>query len=111
MVSNKFSIQKEPWLAVVLSSIFPGLGQFYAGQLLSGLILIFIGFSSIIGSGWLILGPTDKVLLGYQLLIGYFLVLIFNIFLANYLTKINKNPDFEKTRIKEKDFSIYFSLS
>lgn len=103
MSGKNSSTQKEPWLAVVLSSIFPGFGQFYAGQLWSGLILILIGFGLILGSGWLILGPTDKVVLGYQFVIGYFLVLICNLFLANFFTKKNNSSEFEKTRRKEKD--------
>ncbi|GEM_PF-4770486 len=30
---------KEPWLAVNLSRVFPGLGQIYAGKVTRGLII------------------------------------------------------------------------
>lgn len=48
-------IQKEPWLAVNLSKIFPGVGQIYAGNILRGIfwiianigLLIFIVYSLI----------------------------------------------------------------
>ena len=34
--------KKEPWLAVILSSIFPGIGQIYSGKKIKGIIIILV---------------------------------------------------------------------
>ncbi|MGF1490315.1 MAG: signal peptidase I [Prochloraceae cyanobacterium] len=34
--------KKEPWLAVILSSVFPGVGQIYSGKTIKGTIIILI---------------------------------------------------------------------
>ncbi len=40
--SRKATLQKDPWLAVNLSALFPGLGQLYAGKIFRGLGIILI---------------------------------------------------------------------
>lgn len=39
---------KEPWLAVVLSQVFPGLGHIYGERKIKGLIFLSIGIFSIV---------------------------------------------------------------
>ncbi|WP_346290441.1 signal peptidase I [Sphaerothrix gracilis] len=60
--------QPDPWIAVNLSALFPGLGQFYAGN--SGLGAGFIlGEILLIGSAvWSIFAPTGNTLTGLLLL-------------------------------------------
>lgn len=40
--SRNSKLQKDPWLAVNLSALFPGLGQIYAGKIFRGLGIILI---------------------------------------------------------------------
>lgn len=40
--SRREKLQKDPWLAVNLSALFPGLGQIYAGKFFRGLLIILI---------------------------------------------------------------------
>jgi signal peptidase I len=83
MTNQTSIVGKEPWLAVILSTIFPGVGQIYAGKISRGLILIFVALSLRGLGGWLILSPTSSVWLGFQILIGYFVFTIFNLFDAH----------------------------
>ncbi|MEC0228868.1 sugar ABC transporter permease [Paenibacillus alba] len=39
---------KKPWLAVVLSIIYPGIGHLYLGHVRKGVILIILEFISIL---------------------------------------------------------------
>lgn len=39
---------KKPWLAVVLSFLYPGLGHLYLGRTVQGLVLIVLEFLSIL---------------------------------------------------------------
>ncbi|HEY4544025.1 MAG TPA: hypothetical protein VIG40_05220 [Tissierellaceae bacterium] len=39
---------KKPWLAGTLSFIFPGLGHFYLGNVLQGIILIVLYMASVL---------------------------------------------------------------
>lgn len=61
---------KEPWLAVILSTLFPGVGQIYAGKTQRGLILIFLGLGLLILGFVFIFDPIGSALLGFQLLIA-----------------------------------------
>lgn len=103
-MTNKTSVTgKEPWLAVILSTLFPGIGQIYAGKTLRGLIFILVGLSLIAIGGWLILSPTGSVWLGFQLLIGFALFVIFSLFDAHRCTRKVNNSEFEILRKEGKD--------
>jgi signal peptidase I len=103
MTEQTFAINKEPWLAVLLSTLFPGIGQIYAGKVLRGAILIFITLSLLSIIAWLILSSTGSIKLGFQLLIVYFLLSIFNLFDAHRCTKRGNNSEFERLRKSDKD--------
>lgn len=103
-MTSKISVTgKEPWLAVTLSTLFPGVGQIYAGKILKGIILIFLTLSLIGLGGWLVVSPTGSVLLGFQVFIGYFIVSIFNLFDAHRSAKKANNSEFERLRKGDKD--------
>ncbi len=70
----------HPGLAAVLSFVFNGLGQLYNGQIIKGLVIIFISsvslLVSIIGSiliGFWLLG---KIIFAKELILGLILFLI-----------------------------------
>ncbi len=52
---------KSPTLAALLSFIFPGLGQIYAGQIKKGVIWAIPMLLVIVGVGWLFLGQNRLV--------------------------------------------------
>ena len=52
---------KSPTLAALLSFIFPGLGQIYAGQVKKGIIWAIPMLLVIVGVGWLLLGQNRLV--------------------------------------------------
>ena len=119
MISQKSVQGKEPWLAVSLSTIFPGFGQIYAGKISRGLLLIFIALILFGLSKWLILSPTlrlpstplrasrsgfaGSVRLGTLLEIGEYLLYFFNLFDAYRCTRKNNSREFERLRKSEKD--------
>ncbi len=111
MLSRPSATGKEPWLAVILSTIFPGIGQIYAGQILRGLILVFIALGLVGFSVWLIFSPTGNALFGFQLLIVYFMLAIFNFFDAHLCTRKNNSSEFEAFRKNNKDpwLSVFLS--
>ena len=102
---------KEPWLAVSLSTVFPGFGHIYAGKLSRGLLLIFITLILFGLSKWLILSPTlrlrsglaGSVRLGTLLELGDYLLYFFSLFDAYRCTKKGNRPEFESLRKSDKD--------
>lgn len=77
---------KHPGVAAVLSFIFNGLGQLYNGQLLKGLIIIFLSavnmliliVGAILIGFWLI----GKAVFAGQIILGIFLFLISLVFIC-----------------------------
>src|SRR6476659_3723064 len=52
---------KSPTLAALLSFIFPGLGQIYAGQIRKGVIWAIPMLLVIVGLGWTLLGGQNRL--------------------------------------------------
>lgn len=103
MKSQQSITDKEPWLAVSLSTVFPGFGQIYAGKTSRGLLFIFITLILFGFNKWLILSPTGNVKLGTLLELGDYLLYIFNLFDAYRCTTKANSREFEKLRRSEKD--------
>lgn len=59
---------KEPWLAVVLSLLWPGVGHIYAGAVGSGIAILLLG-----GLGWILTLTIIGAILGIPLLIGLYI--------------------------------------
>lgn len=103
MKSQQSITGKEPWLAVSLSTVFPGFGQIYAGKTSRGLLLIFIALILFGFGKWLILSPTGSVRLGTLVEIGEYLLYFFNLFDAYRCTKKANSLEFESLRKDGKD--------
>ncbi|MBE9140447.1 signal peptidase I [Nodosilinea sp. LEGE 07088] len=103
---------KEPWLAVNLSQLLPGIGQIYAGKQLKGCFMLFSYFLLIIVGGWLILGSTYNPLAGIAVLSIALLVLpLWSWFDAYFSAKSTNSPTFESSRRQTKDAWLAVFLS
>ena len=73
-------VSKEPWLAVNLSMVFPGIGQLYAGEQFRG--LGFIGGELILSAiaVWSIFSPTGNTVIGLIFLLLVAVIYIFSLF-------------------------------
>jgi signal peptidase I len=94
---------KEPWLAVTLSKIFPGIGQIYAGRVVKGWILIAVSVLQLLAAGWFLFSPTGNTLVAANVLVIFFCFTIWNLFDAHKCTRRNNHVDFEQLRRQSKD--------
>ncbi|BDA74082.1 hypothetical protein CAL7716_082480 [Calothrix sp. PCC 7716] len=94
---------KEPWLAVNLSKIFPGLGQIYSGNKIRGYLIILICIATQIIASYIIISPTGNVLIGVGFFLISFIIGIWNLFDAYNCVKKKNNQDFEYSRQQNKD--------
>jgi signal peptidase I len=94
---------KEPWLAVNLSMIFPGIGQIYSGNALRGWIFIISQILLSCLGGWLILSSTGDIRIGLILLLATVLVNIGSLFDAHRCAKKANTVSFEELRKSSKD--------
>lgn len=110
--SNGEGRYKEPWLAVNLSRLLPGLGQIYTGKLLKGYIILLSCFILTIIGGLLILVSTNNPLIGIAILIAALLILpVWNLFDAYQSAKSTNSPEFESDRKQSKDAWLAVFLS
>ncbi|MGD1951717.1 MAG: signal peptidase I [Leptolyngbyaceae cyanobacterium] len=102
---------KEPWLAVNLSILLPGLGQLYAGQRLrSFLWLVSFLLLAIVGVYW-VFAPAQPLRLGIVLLLLAGLLQLANLFDAYKVARCNNPQAFEHHRLCQKDPWKAFFLS
>jgi signal peptidase I len=94
---------KEPWLAVNLSKIFPGIGQIYAGRTVRGWVILAIALFLACLGVWLFISPTGNALHGIGLLVLFGVLSIWNLFDAHGSTKKGNSAAFETARKSQKD--------
>ncbi|NER92131.1 MAG: signal peptidase I [Moorea sp. SIO1G6] len=95
---------KEPWLAVNLSSFWPGLGQLYGGKSIRGWILIVTEILLLSLGVWLIVfDTTTNTGLGFIFLIAAIIISLWNLFDAYSCTRKFNNLSFERLRKDNKD--------
>ena len=70
---------KSPALAALLSFIFPGLGQIYAGQIRKGVIWAIPMLLVIVAAGWMLLGGQNRLVALVASSQNQIALLIFNI--------------------------------
>ena len=95
---------KEPWVAVILSIVIPGLGQFYGLRMARGIVMFLFVNLSLYGGLWQIVDVDGNTKLGYILSCIGIASYIFNVFDAfsvikkyepNWLTEVrgsSKDP-------------------
>jgi signal peptidase I len=94
---------KEPWLAVVLSTFFAGIGQIYSGRIRRGVVLICIQASLCFCALWFVFGLTDDIRIGAALFLPLISIGIWNLFDAYNCAKAKNTEDFEISRKRNKD--------
>lgn len=94
---------REPWLAVNLSWIFPGLGQIYSGKKTKGYFLIFICIALQILGFWLIINPTGDIRIGACLIVISIFIWFWNLFDAYSVARSQNTDEFEFLRQMSKD--------
>jgi signal peptidase I len=103
---------KEPWLAVNLSGILPGLGQIYAGKSVKGYLILLSYVLLIVVGFWLLLSPLGNAAIGMVVLAIAFLILpIVNLFDAHYSARSGNSGEFESERKQNKDAWLAVFLS
>ncbi len=102
---------REPWLATILSTFLPGLGQIYARKRAKGLLLIFIYFSLQAIAFWQIFSSAGNTLIGLSFFPLILILLIWNLFDAFGSAKSNNSIDFEDLRKSTKDPWLAMFLS
>ncbi len=103
---------KEPWLATILSTFLPGLGQIYTRKRAKGLLLIVIYFFLQIIGLWQIFSPTGNILIGLSFFLLIFIFFIWNLSDAFDSAKSNNSIEFEDLRktIKDPWLAMFLSL-
>jgi signal peptidase I len=94
---------KEPWLAVNLSTILPGIGQIYSGQVRKGWLLVF-SYIVLLSFGLLsLLSSIGNPLLGMGCFLSIPILSLWNLFDAHYSARIANSSEFEELRKRGKD--------
>jgi signal peptidase I len=111
------SNNKEPWLAVILSAFFSGIGQLYTGNVFKGWIFIIsevLLYSFIVGLTFSSKGgKTLSTLLVFSLLLLLVAFLTLSSIFDAYYNAVNKNDfSFEAVRKSTEDpwKAFYFSM-
>lgn len=102
---------KEPWLAVNLSKIFPGLGQIYSGKKVKGYLIVFFYSALSVLGFWQILSIEGNIFIGIGILLVTMLVWFANLFDAYASAKSNNTKEFEVLRKQSKDPWLAMFLS
>lgn len=110
--STQETDNKEPWLAVNLSWLLPGIGQIYAGKPRKG-YLILLSFFLLAGiGGWLVISSTGNLLVSIVILaIARLILPIWSLFDAYYTAKSRNSIEFESARKQSKDAWLAVFLS
>ncbi len=102
-MNDNARIPREPWLAVNLSMVFPGIGQVYAGRRARGCVFIFGQVALFGAAGWLALSATGNTIIGVTLLLTTIVVGICSLVDAHKCARKANAEDFERSRNESKD--------
>jgi len=94
---------KEPWLAVVLSSLLMGIGQVYSGRIFRGGILVVVEVALACLAIWSLLDAECDVLVTGCIYLAILAVRIWNLFDAHECARGANPEDFEIERKQAKD--------
>ncbi len=102
---------KEPWLAVLLSYLFPGIGQIYSGKKLRGAIVISIIFFLNALAFWEMFRAEGKLENALFIALLGIVILVWNVFDAHKTARKRNSEEFENARKNSKDPWLTMFLS
>ncbi len=103
---------KEPWLAVSLSGILPGIGQIYAQKSITGYLILLTYLFLIIVGLWLLISVAGNALVSIVFMAVAFLIIpTWSLFDAYYSTRRGNTKEFESERKQSKDVWLAVFLS
>jgi signal peptidase I len=102
---------KEPWFAVNLSRILPGIGQLYAGKTVKGYLILALYILSLPIGLWLLIDPAGNALAGIWTIVIATILHIWNIFDAYHTARTGNSSEFESARKAKKDVWLGLFLS
>ncbi|WP_017716514.1 signal peptidase I [Kamptonema formosum] len=102
---------KEPWVAVNLSLLFPGIGQIYAGRLRKGIIFTASQILLLAIAAWSVFSPTGNTVTGLSFLALAAGVYVLNLFDAHQSVKKQTPQQPKATLAPKKQAHSSFSLS
>jgi signal peptidase I len=97
------TVYKEPWLAVILSRFWAGIGQIYAGRMVRGCILILVEAALSVFWAWCIFSYRGNIVTGATVLLVFGAIGIWNLFDAHKCARRRNGVEFETARREEKD--------
>jgi len=98
-----YSKEKEPWLALILSIIFPGLGQMYYGNKIRGIIILIL-YSLLFAFGaYSVFSLSGNALMGFILVLLALLLALFSHVDSFFTSRNNNSIKFERIRKSSKD--------
>lgn len=103
MDEESYNISKEPWLAVVLSRLFIGLGQIYSGKIVRGIFLILLAILLTFISCWFAFSDKGNIIIGASLFLLLSVIAIWNLFDAHRCARLKNASYFETSRKETKD--------
>lgn len=112
LVSREAEIVKEPWYAVCLSYILPGLGLIYAQKIAPGILMLCIEILLIVFAGCVVLMPGMNILALPFIALAIFSVWLVNIVIAYRVSKTYNPAEAEKERRASKDpwLSVFLTM-
>jgi len=94
-LATETDTRRRPWIAVLLSVIYEGLGHVYCGRIVKGLVLLFVGgVLSPMGLLLLLFGQSTSRAVGIVIFLAANAVWVYAIIDA-YLTAKRTRPDYE----------------
>ncbi len=103
MDKNNLDTSKEPWLAVVLSALFTGVGQIYSARVRRGCLLISFHIVIFCLAMWFVISFTGNIIIGASLLLLLGIIRIWNLFDAYKCARSANTEAFETLRKESKD--------
>jgi signal peptidase I len=100
---NTETVCKEPWLAVILSKFWAGIGQIYAGRMRRGCVLILVEAALLVFAAWCVFSYRGNIVTGVVVFLVVSAIGIWNLFDAHKCARRQNGMDFEATRKAEKD--------
>ena len=106
-----YSKEREPWMDLILSIIFPCLGQIYYGNKIRGIFILILYLFLVAFIVYSILSISGNALLGYTLLLIALLLALLSHIDSFFTSRSNNSIKFERIRKSSKDpwFSVFLN--